>query len=160
MEAGLILSLAMRWIHLGSAVAAGAPFFVRFALLPAARTVLDEASRHKLQDAINRRWRKLVYVLITLLILSGSYNFLVAAPWKNLPPDARRTYHMFFGVKILAAFVIFFLASALAGRTAGLAPVRKNARQWLGVLLLALAVVIICGGILRSMHNAVGGIGP
>jgi uncharacterized membrane protein len=156
MEADQILPLIVRWVHIGSAIAAiGAPFFIRFALLPSAKEVLDDATHQKLREAVNRRWRKIVYILITLFILTGFYTFFVVAPWKQMPAADKKLYHMLFGIKVLAAFVIFFLASALAGRTAGLAPIRKQAKMWLGVVLLLAAVIVACAGIMRSLHDAV-----
>ena len=154
MDANLALPIVMRWIHIGSAIVAiGGPFFVRFGLLPAAGRVLDETTHQQLRQAINDRWRKVVYALITLLIVSGLYTFVVVAPWKKLEPADRHIYHMLFGIKVLASLVIFFLASALAGRTAALAPFRKNAKVWLTLLLMAAAVVVGCAGVLRYMHG-------
>ncbi len=156
MDSSLALPIVMRWIHIGSAMAAiGAPFFVRFALLPSAKEVLDDATHQKLREAVNNRWRKIVYILITLFIITGFYQFMVVAPWKQMGEEDKKLYHMLFGIKVLAAFAIFFLASALAGRTAGLAPIRKNAKLWLGVLLLLAGVIVVCAGIMRDLHNAV-----
>ena len=50
-------------------------------------------------------------MLITLFLISGlpPMTFLVAfAPWKQMNPDDRKLYHMLFGIKVLAAFLIFF----------------------------------------------------
>ena len=118
--------------------------------------MLDDATHQKLRQAVNNRWRKIVYILITLFIISGLYQFLVVAPWKHLGnTEHKRLYHMLFGIKVLAAFTIFFLSSALAGRTAGLAKIREDAKFWLGVLLLLAGVIVVCSGIMRSMHDAV-----
>lgn len=154
MSSELLLVVAMRWIHITCAMLAiGAPFFVRFALFPAAAKVLDEDSHQKLRTAINARWKHFVYILITLFIISGLFNFLVpvrvdgqliSARWKDFAPDDKRLYHMLFGFKMIAAFGIFFLASALAGRTTVFAPIRKNAKAFLGVLLLLAAILVVC----------------
>ena len=58
---------------------------------------------------------------------------------------------MIFGIKVLAAFVIFFLASALAGRTATFARLRKNARVTVTLLLLLGLLVVICSTLLRFL---------
>src|SRR5262249_50683435 len=150
----LLLALIVRWIHIISAtIAIGAPFFVRFALLPAASSELDDATHQKLRAAINRRWAKIVYIVITLFILTGLYNFFVAtrvngelitARWRDFAPEDRKIYHMIFGFKMIFAFTLFFLASALAGRTNTFAPIRKNAKLFLVVLLLTAALIIVC----------------
>jgi hypothetical protein len=157
----LFLATFVRWIHIGCAIAAiGAPFFIRFALMPAAAKVLDDATHQKLRDAINARWRIAVYILITLFILTGLYNFfvetrvngvLITGRWRDFSPEDRRTYQLLFGIKVLAAFCIFFIASALPGRTATFAPIRKNAKLWVSVLLALAAIVLACSNMLRFL---------
>jgi uncharacterized membrane protein len=166
MDSELILPYVSRWVHIASAMlAVGAPFFIRFALMPAAAKVLDDDTHAKLREAINARWRVAVYILITLFILTGLYNFLVpvrvdgglvTARWKDFAPEDKRLYHMLFGIKVLAAFGMFFLASALPGRTATFAPIRKNARLWTLVLLLLAAVVLSCASAMRYLPRQAG----
>lgn len=161
MPTDLLLAALIRWTHIASAaLAIGAPFFMRFALLPAAHKVLDDASHQKLKETINARWRVIVYVLITTFIVTGLINFLVplrvdgvlvTARWKEFAPADKRLYHMIFGIKMLLAFAIFFLASALPGRTATFAPIRKNARLWLVVLLVLAALLLFCSNLLRFL---------
>jgi uncharacterized membrane protein len=161
MSPQLLLVLLLRWIHIASAtLAIGAPFFVRFALLPAAARVLDDDSHLRLKAAINARWKHFVYIIITLFIITGLINFLVpirvdgvllTARWKDFSPEDRRLYHMLFGFKMIAAFLIFTLASALAGRTNLFAPLRKNARATLTLLLLSAAVLLILSSALRYL---------
>src|SRR5271170_1780221 len=125
MPAELILPFVMRWIHIVSAtLAIGVPFFVRFVLTPAAGKVLTDEQHQRLRETINARWKHVVYLLIALFIISGLYTFLVpvringvlvSSRWRDFPPDDKRLYHMLFGIKMIAAFGIFFLASALAG---------------------------------------------
>src|SRR5262249_48962386 len=126
-------------VHITSAICAiGGPFFIRIALMPAANSTLDDETHQKLREATAARWRKIVYILITLFIITGFYSFfvetrgingqLITARWREFGPEDKQLYHMLFGIKVLAAFAIFFLASALAGRSAVFAPIRKNAR--------------------------------
>ena len=159
----VLLAWFVRFLHITCAIGAiGAPFFVRFALMPAAHSALDDAAHQKLRDAINKRWRHIVYILITLFILTGSFNFfvetrnnageLITARWKGfIDENDKRLYHMLFGIKVLAAFIIFFLASALAGRSATFAPLRKNARVTISLLLLLALLVVICSTLLRFL---------
>ncbi len=157
----LIIPLLVRWIHIGCATTAiGAPFFVRFALMPAATQSLDDATHQKLRQAINARWRHIVYALITLFILTGLYQFLVptrvdgvlvTARWRDFSPEDQRLYHMVFGIKMLAAFSIFFLASALAGRSETFAVIRKKAKLFVTILLLLAAILLACSSVLRFL---------
>jgi hypothetical protein len=161
MPAELVLVYVMRWVHIACAmVMIGGPFFVRFGLLPAADRVLDGGSQEKLRDAINARWRVAVYVVITLFLITGLYTFLVptrvngvlvTARWKDFGPEDKRLYHMLFGFKVLAAFGIFFLASALAGRTKTFAPIRAKGKTFVGVLLLLAGVLLVCSTWLRYL---------
>jgi hypothetical protein len=152
MDAELLLPTIVRWLHIGSAcLAVGAPFFVRFALIPAAEKSLQPDQFQALKEAMHARWRPIVYSLILLFILTGLYTFFVTARWRELTPDARKTYHMLFGIKTLAAFGIFFLASALAGRSKAFLPIRKSAKTWIAVLLTLAAIVILCGNLMRQL---------
>jgi uncharacterized membrane protein len=161
MSLELLLVLILRFIHIAAAMLAiGAPFYVRFALLPAATKTLDDEKHKQLRETINNRWRHIVYLLITLFLITGFINFLVpirvdgqllSARWKDFNPEDKRLYHMIFGIKMLAAFAIFFLASALAGRTQTFAPIRKKAKTSLTLLLLLAALLLICSSTLRYL---------
>lgn len=154
MNADLLLVYVMRWVHIACAIVmVGGPFFVRFGLMPAADKTLDGDTRERLAEAINKRWRIIVYVVITLFLITGLVNFLVpvrvdgalvSARWKDFGEADRKTYHMLMGIKLLAAFGIFFLASALAGRTKTFAPIRAKGKTFVGLLLLLAAVLLVC----------------
>jgi uncharacterized membrane protein len=168
MTGQLLLAWIVRFLHIASAIALiGAPFYVRFALMPAAKENLDEPTNLKLRDAIGKRWRHVVYMLITILIVTGLYSFLVqthlppefgqtegkliTARWKEFSPEDKKVYHMLFGVKMLAAFGTFFLASALAGRTKTFAPIRLKADVYVTFLLLLGMLALICATLLRFL---------
>src|SRR5687767_4143583 len=133
-----VLMIAVRWMHIVSAMLAlGVPIYMRFVLLPALQGV-DDASRTPLQESLARRWRIWVHVLIVVFLATGFYTYLVVARWRAdaYPPELRGRYHMLLGIKILIAMVMFFIASALAGRSAALASIRNNARTWLNILIV------------------------
>jgi uncharacterized membrane protein len=148
-----ILLLLARWLHiLSAAVALGVPIYVRLVLLPALATVDDE-TRGRLGEAMARRWRIIVYSAITIFLLTGLYNYLVVARWREdiFSASDRSRYHMLFGIKFVVALGMFFIASALAGRSAKLAPMRANARLWLAVLILLGILIVILSGVMRYM---------
>ena len=158
----IMLAWLVRLVHIVSAIAAvGGPFFIRVALMPAANSALDEATHQKLREAIAARWRKVVYTLITLFILTGAYSFfvptrgvngqLITARWREFGPEDKQLYHLLFGIKVLSAFVIFILASALAGRSAMFAPIRRNARTSITLLLLLGALVVVCATLMHLL---------
>jgi uncharacterized membrane protein len=145
------LAVVLRFLHIAPAViAGGATIFVRLALLPALAS-LPEAERVRVKGEIDRRWRIVVMACITLLLLSGIANFvLYQAPVHKGQP----LYHALFGVKFLAAMVVFFLASALTGRSAALAQIRANARFWAGVAATLVIAIVLISAVLRSIPHA------
>ncbi|MEX0585738.1 MAG: hypothetical protein WD176_03790, partial [Pirellulales bacterium] len=58
-------------------------------------------------------------------------------------------YHAVFGTKVLLALAIFFIASALMGKSPALQKIRDNRRFWLTTNVV-LAIIVVClSGILR-----------
>ena len=101
-----LLPLLMRWIHIFSAcIALGGPFFVRFALLPAASAVLDEETHKILRARVNATWKHIVHLVITLFLISGTYNFTtIILGWGTGHPwplgQYKAAYHAMFGFKV------------------------------------------------------------
>ena len=124
-------------------IAVGALVFQRVALRPA----LDEGGSPELAEGIRRRWAPVVHVVITLLLVTGLYQLMTAGLAKG---KADSSYHMWFGIKFIAALAIFFLVSALAGRSQGLAGFREKGKRWLGVSILLAVVVVAISIHIRS----------
>ncbi|REJ84427.1 MAG: hypothetical protein DWQ34_19855 [Planctomycetota bacterium] len=142
MNGPLIVDLISRWIHVGAAIVLlGGSIFMRFVLMPSA-AALTESEHEKLRERILLRWKKLVMAGITLLLLTGFYNYLAGDP-----PSPR--YHMLMGIKILLALAVFFLASAITGRSSALQPIRQNRAWWLTVLIALASVVVAIAGYLK-----------
>lgn len=140
-----ILGLLFRWMHILAAIAAvGGTIFIRLALMPSLSVLADE-SRKALHEAIRSRWSKMVMAGIAVLLASGLYNFVVTFRTYYLPGY----YVPLFGVKVVLALTIFFIASALVGRSPALEGIRRNARFWV-TLNMTLAIVLVCiSGVLR-----------
>lgn len=145
------LVLVVRWVHIAAVIAAiGGAMFARFAFLPAAAAELDESQRDRLREAVRKRWAKFVHLSIVTLLLTGGANFYLMVLSPRIEP---MPYHALFGLKIIGAFVIFFLASALAGRSAGFENLRKNDRKWLSVMIvLGLLLVLLSGALNQIRH--------
>lgn len=142
----LPVDVLSRWVHLGTAIVVlGGSVFLRFVLMPAA-TELPDAEHEALRQRIMQRWRKLVATGIALFLLSGFYNYLKVAM-----PDHKGDglYHALMGIKIILAFVVFFLASALTGRSAAFDGIRRDARKWLAVTILLSTIVVLIAGYLK-----------
>ncbi|MFQ5653107.1 MAG: hypothetical protein ACE5GW_00065 [Planctomycetota bacterium] len=148
MEAGDLLALVVRWAHILAAITAvGGLLFLRFVLHPSARAALDEEARGSLHDEIRGRWQRVVMACISLLLLSGFYNFATISMAKA---KEHPSYHAWFGVKFLAALGVFLLAGALTGRSEALAGIRRDAGRWLAVSALLAVAVILISGVLRT----------
>ena len=144
-------AILLRWLHIIPAIAAGgATLYASIALLPSMQE-LPEAERTRLREAVVKRWRGVTMASITLLLASGLLNFILyQAPAHRGQP----LYHGLFGVKFLAAMAVFFLASALMGRSAALAPIRANARFWTSVSAALVVLIVLISGVLRSIPPA------
>jgi uncharacterized membrane protein len=141
-----IVSLLSRWTHIGTAIVlVGGTVFLRFVLGPAAAQ-LSEEEHGKLKELVMGTWKKFVHGGIALFIVSGFYNYLVVARPKH-SGDGR--YHMLMGIKIVLAFVVFFFASALVGRSKSFEGMRKSAKFWQLVLIVLAAVIVGISGYLK-----------
>ena len=58
-------------------------------------------------------------------------------------------YHALIGTKIILAFAVFFIASALVGRSAGTQKFRDKSGSWMAVVLLLMAVIVGISGVLK-----------
>lgn len=147
----LLLDILFRWMHVLAAMAAvGGTFFMRLALLPA-MSELPEESRKALQQALRSRWSKVVMASIGLLLLSGLYNISLTLMRYEVPSF----YVALFCVKFILALAIFYIASALMGRSPAFERIRLNARFWLTInMILAIALVCI-SGVLRMTEKRV-----
>jgi uncharacterized membrane protein len=146
MDTETLIAIISRWVHVGTAIVIlGGSVFMRFVLMPAAAQ-LPEDQHQALRERMMSRWRKFIMIGIALFLLSGFYNYIaVAIPAHK--GDGR--YHMLMGIKILIAFAVFFLASALVGRSKGLEPIRQNSRRWLLINILLASATVAIGGYLK-----------
>jgi hypothetical protein len=145
------LKIVLRWLHVVPAVVAGgASVFLAVAVLPALSGMPNDV-RKAVREAITARWRVVVMACITLLLASGLTNFFVyqASDHRGQP-----LYQALFGVKFLAAMGVFFIASALTGKSAALQPMRDNVRFWAGLNASLVLLILLLSGVLRNIPPA------
>lgn len=136
------IDLISRWAHIGTVIVLiGGSAFMRLALMPAAAELPDD-QHQALKEKIFARWRKIVGMGIGLILLSGLYNYVKAIP----DHKGQGLYHGLIGTKMILAFVVFFLASALTGRSEKFEPMRQNSKKWIGILLLLAAIIVGISG--------------
>ncbi len=139
-----VLDIAMRYLHIVSAiVAVGGLAFAAFCLTPAVR-VLDDSFRASVMKLVQLRFRRVVWVAIFGLIVTGTYNWVRAAEaYKVMGAKG----NALIGTKVLLAMVLF---SIVAAESVGwLSP--KKPGVLTSVKLLLAAAVILLGSILRKM---------
>lgn len=141
MDTDLLLSVLFRWIHVGTAIVlVGGTSFMKFVAGP----VLQGQSP-ELTNSIRSRWKKFVHGGIALLLLSGFINYFRAMSLHK----GDGLYHGLIGTKIILAFVVFFFASALVGRSAGTQKFRDNSGKWTAVVLLLSSLIIAMSGVVK-----------
>ncbi|QDU59683.1 hypothetical protein Pan216_05150 [Planctomycetes bacterium Pan216] len=140
------LTVLARWTHIGSVIVlVGGVVFTRFVLIPAATVALSDEQHDKLRSLVVGRWKMFVHTLIALIFISGIYNVIILAPQRT------PVWHMLFGLKFLLAMGVFFIASAMVGRSKGMQGMRDNPLFWLGLNCGLAAVIVMISGVLRSL---------
>lgn len=148
MDGEQILNILFRWIHVGTAIALlGGTLFMRFVLMPSAEKLSTE-EHDKLREALLARWKRFVHIGILLLLVSGFYNYIrVAIPAHSAADD--KVYHRIIGPKILLAFIVFFIASVLVGRSQAFEKMRQDRKKWLTIILILGFVIVAISSYLK-----------
>ena len=139
------IDLVLRWMHiLGAIVLVGGTIFLRLTYCDSESS--SEVEKHRAD--VRRRWSKMVGATVGLLLLSGIFNIGKIISSYDIDADSfpGSAYHAIFGIKFLLAFVVFFLSSALAGKSGLAEKLRKQEKKWLTInVVLAIAVVLLAG---------------
>ncbi|RME37511.1 MAG: hypothetical protein D6788_09330 [Planctomycetota bacterium] len=149
-----VVTIVTRWVHISAAVIAiGGAVFQRVAWMPAAEESGDPADRERLREAVRSRWARLVGLCIGLLLLTGFFNLYWLVIRAGVAP---MPYHALFGLKFLAAMVVFFLASAMAGKSPAFASLRAKASSVYATIVLLGLFIILLSGVLHQIRHAGG----
>ena len=137
-------AVASRWLHVGGAIVLlGGAVMLRYVVAPAAEA-LPDAEHQAFRQRLMAGWRKFVHPLVGVLFLSGCWNFWLrlrtVSPW-----NALAGFHALLGLYVL------FIASALVGRSAGLAKLRQDWKFWLQLNIAAAFVAVMLGGMCRFL---------
>ena len=153
MSFDLILELAMRWLHIfGAITAVGASIFALVVIVPAMAKLPDE-TRKAFHEAARPKFAMIVGMAIMALLVSGFYNYLVVMRPQHV---GQPKYDMLMGIKILLALVVFFIASALTGRSPAFQKLRDKRKLWLTINVILAAAIVLIAGYLRTMPISTG----
>ncbi len=142
-----IVPLISRWVHIYTSIAiVGGTVFLRYVLSPAAAAALSDAEHSALRERVLGIWKRFVHAGILLFLLSGFYNYLAVTRPNH---EGDKLYHMLMGTKILLAFVVFFLGSALVGKSAAFQKIRDNRNRWLSVVIVLAVIIVGIAGFLK-----------
>jgi hypothetical protein len=131
MEAAL--SIAMRWLHIASAVVLlGGVFYARVAIGEMAQSF--------------KPW---MYVAIGGILASGIYNF-----WSKIPVSTN--YKVWFSIKMLLALHVFAAAILYRGQahSEGVVRVKRTKRSLTGMVITG-ALILAISGYLRWISQAI-----
>lgn len=134
-----------RVTHISTAIALiGGSVFILCVLLPASKLISEEAHA-TLSQGISARWKRFVHIGILLFLVSGFYNYFRAMPLHK----GDGLYHAMIGTKMLLALVIFFIASALVGKSQAFAAMRAKRGKWLAILVLLACVIVLVSSFVK-----------
>ncbi len=115
-----------------------------FVLIPAAKQLSDE-QHERLRTLVNGTWKRFIHVGILLFLITGFYNYFQQMPMHK----GDGLYHALIGSKMILAFVIFFIASVLVGRSATFEWMRAGREKWLKIIVLLAAVIVAMSGFVK-----------
>ncbi|MCH1496610.1 MAG: hypothetical protein L7U72_15435 [Rubripirellula sp.] len=139
------LDVLSRIVHVGTAITlVGGSLFMAIALVPSLE-VLQSEQRSAFVTSVRNLWKRYVHAGIALFLLSGFYNYFRAIP----KHEGDGLYHALLGTKMLLAFVIFFLASVMVGRSARFEAWRQDPSKVLRVMIILAALIVAVSGFLK-----------
>ena len=148
MDTDLIVPVIFRWLHIGPVIVAiGGAFFARFIILPSLAETLSEDQRGQVHSAVIRRWKRVLHLCIGLILISGIYNVYRGI----VVLEKAMLYHILFLPKFLAALGIFFIASALVGKSEAFENMRRDNKKWLGILIALAVVIVLISGVMKNL---------
>lgn len=141
------LPLLARWAHILSAIIIfGGVAFMCFSFVPAA---IATSASDDLREAIRKRWSRLMGPAILFLLVSGIYNFILAAKTYELDSF----YLGLIAIKVILALVAFVLVSFLFGRSEKAQAIRQNEKHWFNVVTAILLAIVLMAGALKMDKN-------
>jgi hypothetical protein len=142
-----VLRIVSRMFHILCAIIIGGGLFYM-------RTILSPSGADACFADRRSTWARWVGAATFLLIATGLLNYILnIRDAKALGSPLPQTYHMLFGLKFALAFLVFFIAAILAGKTAAADRFRGNMGRWLNIAWTAVIAIVVIGALMRSYHQ-------
>lgn len=136
------IDVVSRVVHIATAIMLLGGSLYNLLLVQPLLDAQSDVERQKLSSNLTAQWKRFVHLGILLFLVTGFYNYVRAMPSHK----GDGLYHALIGTKILLALGVFFLASALVGRSEKLQALRSGSGWALKLLcLLGLIIVAISG---------------
>lgn len=145
--------LLLRILHIAAAVAAAGGAFFQYAAIRPVLADLEAAQTAELRRRIAERWRPIVIASVAILLLTGLLNFLLFRVPQYRGQPLAGLYHALFGLKLLAALLVFHPAVVLVLAGPKGDAYRARAGFWLSYMLVLLGLIIVLGAIMRLLPN-------
>ena len=135
-----LLDTLLRFLHVGSAIALlGGTLFFLAVMIPSVR-VLDDGLRTGILQAARKRFYRITHPALTLLILTGFYNYVKSLPAYDQAP---KYIHAILGAKILLALTVAAIVFAQSFGILKGCPIKyAKANLAMGILIILLAAAV------------------
>jgi hypothetical protein len=150
----LAIQICLRWMHIfGSTILVGGILYQCLAVPAVAEAVGRDGTSGSgsLAEKGVAKWRVLVMISITMLLISGFANsFLILSRSRLATTFPATAYHELLGIKFMLAMCVFYLSSRLAGRR-----LVKSPRKGLVLNALLASLVVLLAGMMKLADRQV-----
>ena len=152
----IALDLILRWMHItGAIMLVGSTIFMRCSYVPA-KQFSNFEPQPEFAEWLRKTWSRMVMISSGQLLVSGLVAFVLLMQRYDISKETfpGNMYQMFFGIKFLIAFVVFFLSAAISGRSGLAQKLRQREKTWLTVNMVLAITVVLLAGVLKSSDRS------
>ena len=142
------MTLLFRWMNiLGAIVLVGSALFYWRAIWPGMSDLAEDQRKGRFQ-AIRPHWARLVMLSVLLLLVSGFANIVIMTKTFEFK-EVTGWYLGLLGIKVLLAFLVFYLMSLITGRSMRAVRLRENSPLWISLTSMLAVVVVLLAGVMK-----------
>jgi hypothetical protein len=146
-----VIDVVLRWMHiLGAIMLVGGIFYQSLVLGQISNPISETEAERTARELQRKRWSIIVMIATTLLLISGLVNTALISMRYEFPGGL---YHALLAVKLVAALVVFFLASVITGRSALAERVRASGKPWLTRLVIVSVLTVAIASVMKNLEH-------